>query len=102
MNIMIAIALTGIGTYACRALFIVALAGARFPPRAMRALEYVAPAVMASLVVSMLTTPAGQLGVGTSEVAGLGLAVLVAATTRNHIYTLLAGMLAFWVVGAIT
>ena len=55
--IALAIVLTGIGSYAMRAFFIFALARYAFPPILLRALEYVAPTVMAALVISMLTTP---------------------------------------------
>ena len=51
--IVLAIILTGIGSYAMRAFFIVALARYTFPPTLLRALEYVAPTVMAALVISM-------------------------------------------------
>ena len=45
--IALAILLTGIGSYAMRAFFIFALARYAFPPLLLRALEYVAPTVMA-------------------------------------------------------
>ena len=99
MSVAIAIVLAGIGTYACRALFIVALANQRFPPLAMRALEYVAPAVMGALIVSMLSSPEGEVLIGTAELVGLVSAALVAWKTRNHIYTLIVAMSAFWAVG---
>lgn len=99
MNIAIAIILTGLGTYACRALFVVALANQRFPPLALRALEYVAPAVMGALIVSMLSSPEGDVLIGEAELAGLISAALVAWKTRNHIYTLIAAMAVFWMVG---
>ena len=100
MNTFLAIVLAGIGTYASRALFIVALANQRFPPLALKALEYVAPAVMGALIVSMLSTPAGDVLIGAAELSGLSAAALVAWKTRNHIYTLVAAMAVFWVVGA--
>ena len=59
--IALAIILTGIGSYTMRAFFIFALSRYTFPPQFLRALEYVAPAVMAALVISMLTTPEGAL-----------------------------------------
>ena len=99
MSVAIAIFLAGIGTYACRALFIVALANQRFPPLALRALEYVAPAVMGALIVSMLSSSEGEVLIGEAELVGLACATLVAWKTRNHIYTLVVAMGAFWVVG---
>ena len=66
--IAMAIILTGIGSYAMRAFFILALARYAFPPLLLRALEYVAPTVMAALVISMLTTPEGELAAGPPEI----------------------------------
>ena len=57
--IALAIILTGMGSYMMRAFFIFALSRYTFPPLLLRALEYVAPTVMAALVISMLTTPQG-------------------------------------------
>ncbi|EED30921.1 Branched-chain amino acid transport protein (AzlD) [gamma proteobacterium NOR5-3] len=101
MSQFLAIVLAGIGTYLSRAIFIVALADRQFPALALRALEYVAPAVMGALIVSMLTTAGGEVLIGLPELAGLGCAAMVAWKTRNHIYTLLTGMTVFWVVAAI-
>lgn len=100
MSQFIAIALAGIGTYLSRAIFIIALADRRFPPLALRALEYVAPAVMGALVVSMLTTSEGEVVIAAPELAGLSCASMVAWKTRNHIYTLLTGMAVYWSVAA--
>ena len=96
-----AIILTGIGSYAMRAFFIFALARYAFPPLLLRALEYVAPTVMAALVISMLTTPDGELAAGPPEIVGLVCAALAARTTDNHIFALIAGMGTFWLIGAI-
>ncbi len=99
MNVALAILITGLGTYAMRAVFIVALAKRKFPPLAMRALEYVAPAVMGALVMSMLITSDGQLVLGVAELGGLAAAALVAAKTRNHIYALIVAMSVYWLLG---
>ena len=96
-----AIILTGIGSYAMRAFFICALARYAFPPLLLRALEYVAPTVMAALVISMLTTPEGKLAAGPPEILGLVCAAFTAKTTGNHIFALIAGMGTFWLIGAI-
>ncbi len=96
MTAFLAIVLTGLGTYASRAVFIVALGQRRFPPLILRVLEYVAPAVLGALVVSMLTTADGTVLIGLPELAGLACAAAVAWTTRNHIFTLLAAMVVFW------
>ena len=99
--IALAIILTGIGSYFMRAFFIFALARYSFPPLLLRALEYVAPTVMAALVVSMLTTPEGTLAAGLPELVGLICTAVAAKTTGNHILALIAGMGTFWLIGAI-
>jgi len=96
-----AIILTGIGSFAMRAFFIFALARYAFPPLLLRALGYVAPTVMAALVISMLTTAEGQLAAGPPEILGLVFAAFAAKTTGNHIFALIAGMGTFWLIGAI-
>ena len=102
MNAMLAIILTGLGTYASRAIFIVALANQRFPPLALRALEYVAPAVMGALIVSMLTTADGDVQIGAAELVGLLTAAVVAWKTRNHIYTIILAMSLYWLTGLVS
>lgn len=96
MNLFLAIVLTGIGTYAMRAVFLVTASARPFPPIALRMLEYVAPAVMGALVVSMLIDGTGNLHLGVPEIAGLAIAALLAARTRNHILALAAAMSVFW------
>ena len=93
-----AIILTGLGSYAMRAFFIFALAKYSFPPIMLRALEYVAPTVMAALVISMMTSAEGKLIAGWAESLGLLLAATVAKFTGNHILSLLAGMGSFWAI----
>jgi branched-subunit amino acid transport protein len=99
--VLLAIVLTGIGTYFSRAIFILLLADQKFPPLAMRALEYVGPAVMGALVVTMLIDSSGRVSIGAPELAGLFTAVVIAARTRRHIATLIGGMTVFWLVGAL-
>ena len=97
--IALAIVLTGIGSYAMRAFFIFALARYTFPPILLRALEYVAPTVMAALVISMLTTPEGEFAAGLPELLGLICTAIAAKATGNHILALVAGMGTFWLLG---
>jgi len=96
MTVLFAIVLTGIGTYAMRAVFILTASERQFPPLALRSLEYVAPAVMGALVVSMLIDGAGNVQLGLPELAGLATAAVLAARTRNHIWALSAAMSIFW------
>ena len=99
MSVALAIIVTGIGIYASRAVFILAFAQRRFPPLALRALEYVAPAVMGALVVTMLITPEGEIMIGTPEVVGLACAAFVIRVTRSHVYALVAALCSFWLAG---
>lgn len=96
MMVLFAILMTGVGTYALRAVFVVTLSKQTFPPLAIRALEYVAPAVMGALVVSMLINSEGTAEFGLAELGGLLVAALVAARTRNHIYALAGAMSVLW------
>ena len=99
--IALAIVVTGLGSYAMRAFFIFALARYTFPPMLLRALEYVAPTVMAALVISMMTTPEGDLNTGLPELLGLFFTAIAARTTGNHILALVSGMGTFWLIRAI-
>jgi branched-subunit amino acid transport protein len=65
----------------------------------MLALQYVAPAVLGSLVMTMLVGPEGDTAVGPAELAALAAAAAMAWKTKNAIYTLIMGMLVYWVVG---
>jgi len=97
--ILTAIILTGIGSYLMRAFFIFALARYQFPPIMLQALEYVAPTVMAALVVSLLTAPDGELVAGVPEIVGLVGTAIVAKVTGNHILALITGMSIYWLLG---
>jgi len=59
MTILLTILIMGLGSYAMRAVFILLLSNHSFPPWALKALEYVGPAVMAALVMTMLLSPEG-------------------------------------------
>jgi branched-subunit amino acid transport protein len=72
------------------------LAKRRIPPNLLAAMEFVGPAVFGALIATMLITPDGKVAAGLSEAAGLAAAGVVAWRSRNHIYTLIAGMSTFW------
>lgn len=94
--------LVGIGTYVSRASFVVGLAKRELPAPLRRALRNVGPAVLASLVASLLVGEAGLAGLAPSrQLAALGVAGLVAWRTRNVIFTLLGGMGAIWILNAL-
>lgn len=90
----------GIGSYITRSLFILALAKKRIPDEVLVALQFVAPAVLASLVVAVLIDSDGHVAAGVPEFTALAMGSLVAFKTRNHILTLIVGMVVFWVVRA--
>jgi branched-subunit amino acid transport protein len=102
MTTFLAIMFTGVGTYLSRSIFILSLANRRIPPMVRAALEYVAPAVLGALVITMLITPEGKVALGYAEVPALVIAGVVALRTRNHILTVVAGMAVFWIVRTIT
>lgn len=95
MNTLVAILLVGLGTYACRAVFILAFANRKIPDSVLSTLQYVAPATLSALIVTLLIDKEGALAIGIPEVVGLISGAVVAYFTRNHVYTLLAGMGAF-------
>lgn len=97
--VLLAIVLTGVGTYFTRAVFIVALADRPLPRRVEQALEYVGPATLAALVVTLMLDGSGNLTAGVPEVAALAVGVLVAWRVRNLLAVVAAGMAVFWVLG---
>lgn len=101
MSDLLAVVIVGIGTYASRSIFILALANRRIPDPVLVALQFVAPAVLAALIVALLIDPEGNIAVGIPEAAAFVVGGTVAWRTRNHIYTLFAGMGIFWLVRAI-
>ena len=60
---------------------------------------HAAPTVMAALVVSLLTTPNGELIAGVPEIVGLVGTAVVAKVSGNHILALLTGMTTYWLIG---
>ncbi len=98
MSTLLAIVATGLGTYFSRSAFILLLADRRITPNVMLALQYVAPAVLGSLIMTMLVGPGGDAAIGLAELSALAGAGLVAWKSRNAVYTLVVGMVVFWLV----
>lgn len=96
-----AIVIVGLGTYFSRAVFIVVLANKRIPEPVLVSLQFVAPAVLAALVVALLIEEDGAVAIGTAELAAFAVGGGVAYKTRSHIWTLVAGMIVFWVIRAV-
>lgn len=101
MEALIAIVVVGLGTYLSRSVFVLALANRRIPDHVLVALQFVAPAVLAALVVALLINEDGSVAIGVPELAAFTVGAGVAHRTRNHIYTLIAGMGIFWIVRAV-
>jgi branched-subunit amino acid transport protein len=97
LTAFVATLVVGIGTYITRAVFILALAKRRIPDAVLLALQFVAPAVLASLIVDLLINGDGGVALGVPEVVALLVGGFVAFKTRNHILTLVVGMTVFWV-----
>lgn len=97
---LIATVVVGVGTYLTRASFILALADRDLPPNVRSALQFVAPAVLASLVVSLLLDGEGG-AVGWPEIGALGVGGLVGWKTRSLVWVLVVGMGTLWVLDAL-
>ena len=97
MSDFLATAVVGLGTYVFRAVFIVALAKRRIPEIVLVALKYVGPAVLGALIVALLTDSEGNVEIGIPELAAFVVGGFVAHRTRSHVWTLVAGMVVYWV-----
>lgn len=101
MTELVAVLAVGLGTYASRGVFIIALANREIPPAILRSLQYVAPAALSALIVALLIDGDGNVALGLPEIAGLVVGGAAAYKTRNHILTLIVGMTVYWVVRAL-
>lgn len=101
MSALLATLVVGLGTYLSRAVFILALANRRIPEAVMLPLQFVAPAVLSALVVAVLIDESGSVAIGIPELAAFAVGAAVAWRSRNHVFTLVAGMGVFWLVRAL-
>lgn len=98
MALWIAILVAGLATFALRFARVGALGKVTLPPLLVRGLRFVPPAVLTAIVVPELVLPGGQLNLSLGNprlLAGL-LATLVAWVSRSVALTVVAGMLALW------
>ena len=95
------VAVAAIGTYVMRGGLIQVLAGRTLPAGVVRSLQYVAPAVLSSLTVSLAVGADGVGAVELAEVAAMAVAVAVAWWSRNLIWTFVGGMATLWVLAAV-
>jgi branched-subunit amino acid transport protein len=94
----------GVGTYAIRVSFIAALGTRPISPTLARPLKYVAPAVLAALVIPAVVLSEGAPDLAPSSNPKFLAAVaagLVAWRTRNVAATILVGMGLLWLLQAI-
>lgn len=101
MTAFVATLIVGIGTYLSRSIFILALARKRIPETVLVVLQFVAPAVLGSLVVALLIGDDGSVAIGVPEASALAVGGFTAYKTRNHILTLVVGMTVYWVLRAL-
>ena len=78
----------------------IALLGRETPPLLTRWLRYVPAAVLAALVAPAALAPSGRLQLG-AQAWATAVGALVAWRTRSVLYTILVGMITFWVLKAV-
>jgi branched-subunit amino acid transport protein len=98
MNIWLVMLLGGLITFGMRFSLIYLFGRFQIPETVRRALHYVPPAVLSAIIFPELFLPGGTLDLSlgnTRLLAGL-IAILVAWFTRNTLITIIAGMLALF------
>ncbi len=98
MNLWLVVIAAGVVTFLIRLSFISLLANWGMPPLAQRALSFVPPAVMTAIVFPELLVRDGHLAVGMDNhrlIAG-AIAMLVAWHFKKIMPTIVAGMVALW------
>lgn len=92
-RIWVAVVLSGIGTYAMRASFLVfAHRLADVPPGVQRLLRQIPPAALASIVVPALVRPHGAVDLWQPRLLAGLVAAAIAWRTRNIALTLVVGI----------
>ncbi len=100
MTALIVFVLAGIGTYAARSAFILAVGDRRLPLIVERFLANIGPAVLAALATSLLLTDGAEAYLtNAAEVSATAVAILAAWRTRNFLWSFVAGMGVLWLVG---
>jgi branched-subunit amino acid transport protein len=92
MTATVVLLLAAVVSWTLRVLFITIVPAARLPAAVRDALDDVAPAVMAALVVTSLAHGRGPSGLVTTEVVAALVAGLVAWRTRDLALTVAAGV----------
>ena len=103
MNLWLVIIGMGLITYAIRLSMIVMSGQIQLGDNLQRALRFVPPAVLSAIIVPEMVQPGGTLDLSLGNerlMAGL-IAIGVAWTTKNMIWTVAVGMIALWILQAI-
>ena len=98
MNVWLVLLMGGLITFAIRFSFIYLFGKFHIPETLRKALHYVPPAVLSAIVFPELFMPSGTLDVSFANhrlLAGV-VAVVVAWFSRNTLVTILAGMVALF------
>jgi branched-subunit amino acid transport protein len=104
MNWMPILIVAGLVTFLTRLSFIVLLGRVETSPLLTRALRFVPPAVLSAIIFPQALYPNNQLDLSLGNarlLAGL-IAALVAWRTRNVLLTIAVGMMALWILQALT
>ena len=103
---LLTLTIIGMGaiTFAIRASFFMLPEGLILPPWLLRALRYVPAAVLTAIIVPELVMPSGafDLSLGNERLLAGIAAILVAWRTRNVVLTVAVGMVALWLLQALT
>ena len=103
MNLWLIIIGMGIITYAIRLSMIVLSGQIQLGDHLQRALRYVPPAVLSAIILPEMVQPGGTLDLSLGNerlLAGL-IAIVVAWSTKNMIWTVAVGMIALWLLQTI-
>ena len=102
MSDLALVAMAAGGTLLMRVSLVALLANATIPPRVERALQLVVPAVLAGLVAQTLFLESGDVRPLDAWYPAAAVAIIVAWQTRSTMWTLLVGMVAVWLLTALS
>ena len=100
---LLMISVIGVGTYLLRLSFIGVLGERTVPEGVQRSLRFIAPSVLAAIVLPALVRPEGAIDLTPENLrllAGVAAGV-VAWRTKNVVLTTLAGLGVLWILDAI-
>lgn len=100
---LLTISIIGVGTYLLRLSFIGVLGERTVPDGVQRALRFIAPSVLAAIVLPALVRPEGAIDLTPENLrllAGVAAGV-VAWRTKNVVLTTLVGLGVLWILDAI-